>query len=504
MTTATSACTQSGLVDFPIGLTVYNNKLIVSNGSNGNSPNRLLIWNSIPTTNGVAADVVLGQVDFTTCGVSALPTAANTFHEPAGLTVDQNGRLYVADDLNHRVLIWNSIPTTNNTNADLVVGQSDFTSSSTHTTANGFGNFDSVFVSGNRMFVGDPDNHRVLIFNSLPTTNSVSADIVIGHSDFVTAGSGTTAASTFFFPRQPYVYGNQMFVIDDNNSRILIFNNTITTPSINLTTPPVSIGSGRYRLLGNINMNNNGGTYSLQTFQADLNGTGYGNIVFPGGRSDGGGNSIYDFIYDFDPTVGGGDINTNLTLKFLASTYNADTNTLFYFLPFKLKSVTSKQIVFNVNKNQISKIKDNISHFEVWSKTSSSSLWTKYIDNILPTQIDSNGDVYLTKTNSLTSISYKVKAVDNWNNSQESNILSFSNLSVPVNNFVSFTGIPIASPEPSSTPLELPSQSPEPTPTPEFVSETPQINNYLKYIIPAGIALLVLFVGIIFLRRKSS
>ncbi len=97
----------------------------------------------------------------------------------------------------------------------------------------------------------------------------------------------------------------------------------------------------------------------------------------------------------------------------------------------------------------------------MWSKLTSTSSWTKYIDNILPSQIDSNGDVYLNKTNSLTSISYKVKAIDNWGNGQESNVLSFSN---------TLTTLPVTL---LTTPF--PSESPLPTNKEEPTSETSNI-----------------------------
>ena len=38
----------------------------------------------------------------------------------------QNGKLYIADTQNHRVLIFNSIPTANGAAADVVLGQPDF------------------------------------------------------------------------------------------------------------------------------------------------------------------------------------------------------------------------------------------------------------------------------------------------------------------------------------------------------------------------------------------
>jgi hypothetical protein len=48
-------------------------KLVVSDSTN----NRVLIWNSIPTANGVPADVVLGQPDFTTRDTGGAAAATN-------------------------------------------------------------------------------------------------------------------------------------------------------------------------------------------------------------------------------------------------------------------------------------------------------------------------------------------------------------------------------------------------------------------------------------------
>src|SRR5262249_48773413 len=74
--------------------------------------NRVLIWNRIPTSNGAPADIVLGQTDFTTVATTIVVNAS-TFRAPQGVWV-QGGKLYVADTQNNRVMIWNSIPTKNN------------------------------------------------------------------------------------------------------------------------------------------------------------------------------------------------------------------------------------------------------------------------------------------------------------------------------------------------------------------------------------------------------
>src|SRR5260221_7796882 len=243
---------------------------------------------------------------------------------------------------------------------------------------------------------------------------------------------------------------------------------------------PVSIGSGRLRIVGTVIIGDRG-TSAIQYVQASVNGLGYGNVTsLSSGRDLGTTQTIYDWYHDFDPTQEDSALSpstSNYTIKFQTSDFNADLNYLFYFQPFTLKSVKTlglnQTIYFNVNKNQLQKIKDNISHFEVWSKLTSTSSWTKYIDNILPSQIDSNGDVYLNKTNSLTSVSYKVKAVDNWNNSQESNILSFPN---------TLTSLPLTltSPLPTTTPFEKPTTTLESTPDSVITNISEHVNTSIS------------------------
>jgi len=81
---------------------------------------------------GIAASVVIGQPSFTTgvANQGGSPTA-NTIKAPVGVHYDPSSKkLFVADSENNRVLIYNSIPTANNAAADVVVGQQNFSSSS--------------------------------------------------------------------------------------------------------------------------------------------------------------------------------------------------------------------------------------------------------------------------------------------------------------------------------------------------------------------------------------
>jgi hypothetical protein len=238
----------------PTALAADGTHLVVADTDN----NRVLIWNSIPTTSNAPADVVLGQPDFKTgtpntgTGDVRIPNA-KSLRGPQGVWL-QNGKLFVADDMNHRVLIWNSVPTSNFQAADMVLGQPNFTTATqpdlTKQTlgaaANTLLNPVAVSSDGVRLFVTDLGHNRVLIWNSIPTQNQQPADVEIGQPDMASAtpnytGSGGLCASngtdsdgnatyppvcagTLNFPRSALSDGTRLFIADGGNDRVLIFN----------------------------------------------------------------------------------------------------------------------------------------------------------------------------------------------------------------------------------------------------------------------------------------
>ena len=240
---AATACTQTGLNE-PESIEVAGGKLIVADSNN----NRILIWNTIPTSNGTPADVVLGQNSFTTCKAnddlqtgSTNSVTARTLNYPAGMW--SNGtKLIVADASNNRVLIWNHIPTTNFTPADHVLGQGDFThnnsnddlqTGATVTSARTLNYPYFLDSNGTQLFVADNGNNRVLVWDSIPSSNFKPANRVLGQGDFTHTeandddqdGSSDAAptARTLDGPAGVYVYGTKLFVTDESNSRYLIF-----------------------------------------------------------------------------------------------------------------------------------------------------------------------------------------------------------------------------------------------------------------------------------------
>ena len=113
-----------------------------------------------------SADCVFGQPNFTQAMASISRTGLNN---PGEITSDANGTLFVDDQVNKRILVFNNANSlSNGANADVVIGQTDFVSRSTGCSINKFeGTFGLGYDKTNDiLFVADGDNYRVLIFSS--------------------------------------------------------------------------------------------------------------------------------------------------------------------------------------------------------------------------------------------------------------------------------------------------------------------------------------------------
>lgn len=245
-TETAGACSTNGLAN-PETLWAANGKLVVTDTAH----HRVLIWNSIPSSNNVPADVVLGQQDFTSCAANDTDNdgttdavSAATLNEPAGVWTDGT-RLVVLDWSNNRALIWNTFPTSNFTPADVVLGQSDFVNNSvndddqdgatdaapTARTLNA--PYDGVYSNGQKLYITDTGNNRVLVWNTFPTSNFTPADVVLGQADFTLQAandsdgddvSDSASAQTLDSPAGLYLSGSQLIVADQANNRYLIYN----------------------------------------------------------------------------------------------------------------------------------------------------------------------------------------------------------------------------------------------------------------------------------------
>lgn len=473
MSATSAVCGQSGFSS-PWGVSAYNGKLIISN----QSQDRVLIWNTIPTTNGAPADVVLGQSSFSTC--TAATAAQNTIVTPRGVATDQYGRLFVSDSGAARVLIWNTIPTTNNANADVVVGQTNFSGSSASYSASALGSTFArrVYSSGTRLYI--PDGSRLLIYNSIPTSNGMAADIVLGQTNFTSSqadGGGSVSAHGLNGAVTAFEFANQLLVGDSSNNRLLIFNNIFSNPRLAINTPNVLTDS-RMKITGSVKLSERT-RYSLQNLKIQVNGEGYGDVTYKdGGRDDGENSTLYEFFHEFSPWSGNGTSDTwwpnGYTLKFKATNNNTDEDILFYFYPFKLTSASGSTFVFEAPKNHWQKLKDNLKSFEVKYQKSGSGFWSSLETGIglTDSMFDNLGKISI-KTSKLiptNATSVKIVAVDNWGHEQNSNVI---NLTASASTSETPKKINQNSFQQKSSPSPLVSIVPDQssTPTPEVIKE---------------------------------
>ena len=185
--------------------------------------------------NGQGASVVLGQADFTS---SAQATTTSAMYNPFGVAVDPtSGKVFVADTYNNRVLRFASAAALiSGAAAEGVLGQSDFTSSDTATTASGmFGPSGMAVDSAGRVWVADTYNNRVLRFDGAASrAHGAAADGVLGQSDFTSDAFATTASGMNTPEGMAVDSAGRLWVADQNNRRVLRFDDLIPLPQVYL------------------------------------------------------------------------------------------------------------------------------------------------------------------------------------------------------------------------------------------------------------------------------
>ena len=168
------------------------------------------------------ANRLYGQINATS---NTTGTTAATLSLPRGLAVAADGRLWVADSGNDRVLSWPA-NAASFTAAAKVLGQPNFTA---HTPSNGPDQLDDVWAvaldRAGALWAADTGNHRIVRWeNAAAKANGAAADGVEGQqslSNFSEAGCSLTRINT---PRALCFDGkNRLYAADNFNSRLLRF-----------------------------------------------------------------------------------------------------------------------------------------------------------------------------------------------------------------------------------------------------------------------------------------
>ncbi|HSX01862.1 MAG TPA: ATP-binding protein [Candidatus Saccharimonadia bacterium] len=199
------------------------------------SNNRVLVYALSITDDPTARTpvFVLGQTDVTSAAVPSPPTASS-LSGPTGLAYDStNNRLFVADTGNNRILMYDlTSGISDGMAAAHVLGQSDFTSNSPST----FGSPTATDVfqptslaydaTGQRLFVGDQINNRVLEYDlSGGMSDGMAAAHVLGQPNFTTTAGGTGPMDTLAAPLPGLAYDgvHQRLFVATNDYRVLVF-----------------------------------------------------------------------------------------------------------------------------------------------------------------------------------------------------------------------------------------------------------------------------------------
>lgn len=162
-------------------------------------------------TTGENATLILGEAGFNNAGFLSASNDGLSFNHQKGIASDDT-HLLIADGNNNRVLIWNSLPT-GNQSPNIVLGQSNFTTNNSGSSLNEMNWPTSVATDGTRVFVSDAYNNRVLVWNTYPTSNGQAADFEI-----------TASSDSLGWPWDVWTDGTKLMVTNTAGSNVLVWN----------------------------------------------------------------------------------------------------------------------------------------------------------------------------------------------------------------------------------------------------------------------------------------
>ena len=185
-------------------------------------------------TDGADADILLGQAAY---GAPSFMTSQQILHYPGGLAVDADGTLFVSSYQTHRILVWeNAASLSDGALADRVIGQANFTAMASGLSQSKFAFPQHLAIDDEgTLFVADQGNHRVLVFkNATDLSGEVPADAVQGQEDFV-SNTPTLTASGMNLPGGVGLdNAGRLIVGDGGNGRVLFFPIQRTRPDLSI------------------------------------------------------------------------------------------------------------------------------------------------------------------------------------------------------------------------------------------------------------------------------
>lgn len=157
--------------------------------------------------------------------------SASVLFGPRGGARLKDGSLWIADTGHHRLLGWLNGPTIDNQDADILIGQLDFSREGRNAKASPSASTLNVPTGvspwGNGIAVADAWNHRVLLWKEAPKAHNQPADIILGQCDESSIesnhGRDTPNAASLHWPYGVSEIDGNIVVCDAGNRRIMIW-----------------------------------------------------------------------------------------------------------------------------------------------------------------------------------------------------------------------------------------------------------------------------------------
>src|SRR5579875_2505889 len=202
----------------PVALALVNNRLFAADASR-----RVLTYD---LTQILGAKDDLGVPPASGCALCGFAPVAST---PQGVlpgiaSFSSFGKaVVVADTVSHRVLVWRDASSPRAAKGpDVILGRSnpDEAAISGSTLVDPV----SVVFDGKHLFVGDASLHRILVWNSLPSSDAQPADAVLGQPTLTSlTADDVPGPDTISQPAALASDGTNLYVADTVDHRILVF-----------------------------------------------------------------------------------------------------------------------------------------------------------------------------------------------------------------------------------------------------------------------------------------
>lgn len=173
------------------------------------------------------ADHVLAQPSLTAEAGDRDP-GADVLTGPTGLSVSGD-RIFVADAGNNRVMVWNGLPEADNVNADFVLGQPGMSDGAPGAGAEGMSEPLGVAAHGDGLAVADTANHRIMLWNDRPNSGPDPADRVLGQPAVDEQLPPACGEQALARPEGVALTADDVVVADTDNNRLLFWSRAADT-----------------------------------------------------------------------------------------------------------------------------------------------------------------------------------------------------------------------------------------------------------------------------------